>query len=486
MPLPQRTDALRRKSNPFEITGTSLFELTCSLDGPRPQQIGVRQLHIHGRAYPVRVFESLDAAVLKEINARATARIEGSNKMTETPTTNHEARSAPVAPSNSASPASTQAVMPAGGLTEAEGAKGVEVRAEEDSGRAAPATEQVPPVVPRMSSATGPTGSLAIPPDCSPAGPPAKLGTPLPLKAGLYSGEPDFGPDAPPRLHQSLAAVLVNYSPLHCWWKAFGAPDKEYHAAARLGQIAHALLLGGGNIVEVDAEDFKPKAAREQQAAAIATGKMPILKSKLGEARTMVARVERSLSARGIQLQGRREITAVWQAPNGVWCQGRLDHLIVPEIYLVSKAGKRRRRAKKWLRAEILDFKFTSVEATKKKCEAKIVEYGYDIQHAAYVQAIETLYPELAGRVKMSFVFVEVKPPHAVRIMPLAGQMREYGAARWLQACIAWEDCMEKYGAKNPWPGYADDKEPAECPAWVWNKLVAEMDQLDPEESGTA
>jgi len=310
-----------------------------------------------------------------------------------------------------------------------------------------------------------------------------------PLRAAMYlPGEPLPAND-PPRLHQSLAAVMMNRSPLHAWFKAFGPKEgesEEYRPAANLGSVAHELLLGGRRIVEVPADDWKTKAAREARDVALAEGSLPILTGQLSEARAMVEHIRKELAARGIDLTGQSEVTLIWQAPNGVWCEGRLDHVILPQIYLVSKNGKRRRRARKFLHGEILDFKFTSVDASKKKCEIKIAEYGYDIQNAAYIEAVETVFPELAGRVTMRDVFIETARPWAVRVMPLDAQYRAYGETRWRQAQEQWKRYLAELGTEQPWPGYGDDGAPAEVPPWLWNKLVAEMDQFNPEESEAA
>jgi hypothetical protein len=90
------------------------------------------------------------------------------------------------------------------------------------------------------------------------------------------------------------------------------------------------------------------------------------------------------------------------------------------------------------------------------------------------VQAIEFLYPELAGRVTMKFIFIETDPPHAIRIMPVGGTMRTSGQWRWAKACEVWQECLERYGVENPWPSYPDDGEPAECPSWALNAQLVE------------
>lgn len=258
-----------------------------------------------------------------------------------------------------------------------------------------------------------------------------------------------------PRLHQSTATVLINKSPLHAWYKQFGGAVEEYDENRNLGSLCHALLLGGEDIVEVAAKDWRTNAAKEERDAAIAAGKIPVLSHKLAEAEALADKVRVFLAKKTIILGGESEMSVKWETPGGVACEGRLDHF---QLY----SGM------------IYDFKFCA-SAAKRVCENKFIEFGYDIQHAAYVQAIETLYPELAGKVSMEFIFVETEPPHAIRIMPVAGTMRTSGQWRWARACEIWSECLESFGTETPWPAYEDDGEAAECPAWALNaQLVQE------------
>lgn len=273
-------------------------------------------------------------------------------------------------------------------------------------------------------------------------------------------------PKEPPRLHQSIATVLVSKSPLHAWYKAFAEEPETFDDTRNFGTVCHKLLLGGKDLVIVDAPDWRTQKAREERDAALASERCPVLERRLQEAMPLCVRVHEYLAGHGIKFQGQSEVTLLWRK-NGVWHEGRLDHLILPAKFSRKK------------KALILDFKFTTVAATKKACENRFIEHGYDIQHAAYVEAVETLHPKLAGRVRMQFVFVEVNPPHAIRIMPVSGSMRTSGQWRWAKARELWKKYLAKYGTDTPWPGYEDDGEPAECPAWALNAQIGQIEQED-------
>lgn len=302
-------------------------------------------------------------------------------------------------------------------------------------------------------------GPGSVPP-CLTPGIPGPVPPPERRKAGLYAVPPAWTADVP-MLHQSIASVIANRSPLHAWHKAFAEEQDPYDEARNMGQLAHSLLLGGQGIEVIDAPDWRTNAAKEQRESARTSGKIPVLVAKFAEAEKLAGIVRAQLEVRGIELTGQSEITAIWRTSGRVWCQARLDHLILP---------KPRHKQK----ATIYDFKFTSAAATKKACEGRFIEYGYDIQHCAYVEAIEKVFPKLQGRVKMEFIFVETDLPHAIRVMPVGGSMRTSGQWRWGKAVEIWQECLEKYGTGTPWPSYSDDGALAECPPWALNAQVAE------------
>jgi len=241
--------------------------------------------------------------------------------------------------------------------------------------------------------------------------------------------------------------------------------------ARNFGQICHKLLLGGKDLVIVDAPDWRTAIAREQRESAMQAGKLPVLSRRADEANKLMIHVHAALVRHGLHdefCKSQTEVTAIWKS-SGVRCQGTLDSVLVPKKFSRKK------------KALIMDFKFTTVPATKRGCENRIIEHGYDIQHAAYTEAIETIFPKLAGRVEMLFVFVEVNPPHAVRVMPLSGSMKECGQQRWIEARVAWKENLTKYGTATPWPSYSDDGEYALCPPWILNEQIAKLDNFQPE-----
>jgi hypothetical protein len=62
----------------------------------------------------------------------------------------------------------------------------------------------------------------------------------------------------------------------------------------------------------------------------------------------------------------------------------------------------------------IVDYKTTEGAVDAHACERRIADMGLQIQAAAYIDAVETLSPELQGRVRFIFQWQEQKPPYAL------------------------------------------------------------------------
>lgn len=260
-----------------------------------------------------------------------------------------------------------------------------------------------------------------------------------------------------PSLSASIARTLLDRSPLHAYHEhpRLGgnrrAPTKEMDR----GSLVHKLVLGAGaELVIVDAKDWRTKLAQEERDAARDDGKIPVLIGAHDDAVAAAFEITKRLGDLGVELAGSSEVSLVWEdasATGKVWARGRLDHL----------EG-----------ATISDLK-TCRSAHPRACAKHVIDYGYDIQRAAYVRGLERVRPDLAGRVDFRFLFVEPEPPYAVVVARLDGVLRERGERRWEQAIARWALCLRR----GSWPAYADEPVILESPGW----LLAEMrnDEMD-------
>lgn len=252
-----------------------------------------------------------------------------------------------------------------------------------------------------------------------------------------------------PALSPSVAKVLLRKSPLHAWQvhRLLGNTPSEPTDATDRGSVIDSLLLGPGgrDYIACDFKDWRTDKAKTERAAIYEAGHIPVLKHKLDDYVAVADRIRFKLADKGVKLAGHSHVTREW-ASDGVPCKGQLDHFEAPIIY---------------------DLK-TCDSAAPADLPAKMVSLGHDVQGAAYMEAVEVGVPELAGRVRMVFLFCEVEAPYDVVCAELGGAMLELGRRKWKRAVKLWGECL----AAGKWPGYEDCR--PEPPAWA---LSQDMEQ---------
>ena len=248
------------------------------------------------------------------------------------------------------------------------------------------------------------------------------------------------------RLSPSTAKILLRKSPLIAWTmhRLGGDVSKEDTESQMRGRILDRMLLGvGPELVIIDAKDFRTNAAKDARDAAEAAGKLPILVGKLDAYNEVVEAWRAQLEERGCNMtSGMVQKRLEWES-EGVPCCGKPDSIVTD--------GK----------VTIYDLK--SVEdASDEAIVRATVNYGWDIQAAAYVEGVEATIPELAGRVEYKLVACESERASAfsVNVKPMGRTMLELGARKWARAKRIWGECLRS----GKWPGYAGT--PLEATPW--------------------
>jgi hypothetical protein len=272
------------------------------------------------------------------------------------------------------------------------------------------------------------------------------------IPASKYHAD-DIGQDRP-ALSSSIARILTQSTPFHAWLAhpKFGRVRKEPTPQMIRGSLIHALVFSQplDDFRVIEADNYKTKAAQEQRDAATASGLIPVLSRELSEAKDVANDIHGAIQEAGFYLErDKAELCATWEedTPHGpVLCRGLMDHVDLD-------------------RAVILDLKNVTT------CEPSafgrhVIDFGYDLQHAAYTSAIHKLNPNMAGREDFVWLCVEPLPEGAPQRVMLAVRrpdpvMIERGRVMWTYACKRWAECI----AENRWPGYADAV--VECPAWA-------------------
>lgn len=279
-----------------------------------------------------------------------------------------------------------------------------------------------------------------------------------PKAPGFYrmSAEAYHRDPAPePSLSSSIAKTLIAKSPRHAWvahprlnpdWQA-GDSNK----ALDFGSAAHRLLLGTGrDILRIEHDDFRTKAAREARDEAIAGGLTPMLAKDLARAEEMVAATRKQLSliegCENAFAGGDNEVALFWQEGD-TWCRAMVDNLLFGDREIANT-----------------DFKTTNASAAPQPGARRIFDLGYHLQAAFYERGLRALTGESDTRPVVSrFVMQETEPPYLLSVFEIDEEGREIGRKMAATALAFWRRCL----ADNVWPGYPARIVTAEIPPWA-------------------
>lgn len=223
-----------------------------------------------------------------------------------------------------------------------------------------------------------------------------------------------------------------------------GRPPK---AEFDFGHAAHKFVLGeGAEIISVDADDWRTKAAREVRDQAYADGKVPLLARDVAKARQMAEKVHQHPIAGPLFRSGQPEVSLYWtDKKTGVRLRARPD--FVPDNGTS--------------RLILADYK-TSNSALPRAFAKSAADYGYHQQDPWYVDgAIAT---GLGGD-DTAFVFVvqSKTPPFVVTVMELDPTAIALGRRLNRRAIDIYAECNRT----GIWPGYGDHVHLINLPTWA-------------------
>jgi len=293
------------------------------------------------------------------------------------------------------------------------------------------------------------------------------------LPAGFHADIPaevyHADPCQAPSLSSTIARVLLEQSPRHAWHQhprlnPDYKPDTSPTRPMEIGTVAHKLILGRGRDVRViEADAYTSKDARQQRADAYASGLAPILRPDL-EAAEAIAHAARAAIV-GIEdcegfANGTPELVAIAHDPTGAWLRVMID--------MWEDRGDE---------AIIWDVKTGDQSAAPQGIGRRIANMGYEIQAALYERVVVRLRPELAGRIRFRWAFVENDPPHLCTVAELDNIGLEVGRKKVAAAISLWNRCL----ATGNWPGYPARVVLAEYPAFAetaWTTREMEDESL--------
>lgn len=276
--------------------------------------------------------------------------------------------------------------------------------------------------------------------------------------------EPGFYPDIPadvyhadpcpvPSLSSSIAKILLEQSPLHAWHchpRFNPQSESESTRPKEIGTAAHKLVLGQGrDVVVIESDDYKGGAAKAKRAQAYAEGHAPILRADLIKAEGIADAVAKQLpNIEGCEgfASAIPELVAVSQDPLGPWLRIMIDKF--------EDHGD-------W--AVIWDVKTGEQSAAPMGLGRRIANMGMEVQAALYERVVINLRPELAGRIRFRWLFIENDPPHMLIPAELDNVGMEIGRRKVAAAIHLWQQCL----TSGHWPGYPAQIIQAEYPPYL-------------------
>lgn len=234
-------------------------------------------------------------------------------------------------------------------------------------------------------------------------------------------------------------------------------PRREFD----LGHAAHKLVLGEGpELVVIEADNYRTKAAQTARDDAHAAGAVPLLAAEYEQVEQMAAALRQHPVAAALfnpETGGHPEQSLFWRdQPTGVMRRARLDWL--PRW---SGTG----------RLIVPDYK-TTKSADLDAIQKAVHQHGYFMQAAWYLAAVKAL--DLAGDQEPVFVFVfqQKTPPYVVTVVELDSLAIRIGQALNRRALELFAECR----AVGRWPGYSDEVVRLPLPAYAERRYVEEME----------
>lgn len=213
------------------------------------------------------------------------------------------------------------------------------------------------------------------------------------------------------------------------------------------GNVLHYLILGTHehNAQVIEHDSYRTNAAKRAREAARAAGKIPVKRHEFDVLDDAADFLTERLLATELDLyhapedNANSELTILHrrQTQGGeIMVRTRTDHvklyegrgIVAYDLKTTAKLGNGHPRV----------------------AAETIARYGYDIQAAAYVEAIEAAWPNYAGFVTWYWVFAETCRPYNVGVYGRGGVFKDRGQRLWNEACEMWARGIHA----GVWPGY--------------------------------
>lgn len=287
------------------------------------------------------------------------------------------------------------------------------------------------------------------------------------MKAAIHHGVPMAEYLALPAVSAGLLQTLDAECPAAAWHDSWLNPKRVIEISTTeqsVGTIAHGILLEGSiaNVAVIDPQDhpaektgnipegWTNKSIKAARAAAIASGKTPILLPVFAVVREMIAAADAFIESLRTSEPaiyalfqpdgGDSETVITWEDVHGVPCRIRPDRL--------SKD-----------RAVVVDYKTVSRTAEPNAFGRMIASMGYDVSLALYRRGVAALG---GGLPEYVFLVQEQEPPYLCSLVSLEPAYIDFAQRKVAGALEEWAACA-RAGA---WPAYPARVAYVELPPW--------------------
>lgn len=260
-------------------------------------------------------------------------------------------------------------------------------------------------------------------------------------------------------VNQSLLKHFA-HSPAHARYEMLH--PSEPSASMTMGTAVHAAVLEPdrfkADYVVAPKCDKRTNAGKAEWAdfEAANKGKDWLPEAEYQNALAMASAVRAHPQARALlDGRGKNELTAVWlDEETGVKCKARIDRLTTITDCIDGHDHN-------W--PTIVDIK-TTRDASRDKFAKSMIDYGYHIQAAFYIDGLYAIQP--VNRL-WHIIAVENVPPFGAAVYRIAPASIELGRAKYREHLRRYANCMES----GVWPGYPQDIVELDVPAWALREL---------------
>ena len=272
---------------------------------------------------------------------------------------------------------------------------------------------------------------------------------------GVASSDYFADPCIEPSLTQSVAKILLDQSPLHAWHAHPRLnPDYQHDDDKKfdIGNIAHALLIGRGkDIVVLEFDDWRTKAAKEARDTAASAGKLGVLGKHYSKAERMVKAAREQLELRGLGnlfREGNGEVVTAWQEGD-IWLRQMIDWLTPDRLIFA-------------------DYKTTDMSVAPHNLGRQMATASWHIQAAMGDRGLAALSRAEKHR-RFLFVVQETDAPYCLNVVEIGRDPLVLGHKMLDNAVETWRRCMKA----DRWPGYPAEIISPEFPGWAEQQWLA-------------